>query len=83
MRKTFTLLFIALCAVGMQAQSYGILVNGKIYFAGSYTDEFEGFTQYLAHSLKDSPNIWLTYKSSQVITANCMTQKTKLRGQWM
>lgn len=49
MRKTFTLLFIALCAVGMQAQSYGILVNGKIYFAGSYTDEFEGFTQYLAH----------------------------------
>ena len=33
----------------MQAQSYGILVNGKIYFAGSYTDEFEGFTQYLAH----------------------------------
>ena len=49
MRKTFTLLFIALCAVGLQAQSYGILVNGKIYFAGSYTDEFEGFTQYLAH----------------------------------
>lgn len=49
MRKTFTILFIALCAVGMQAQSYGILVNGKIYFAGSYTDEFEGFTQYLAH----------------------------------
>lgn len=49
MRKTFTLLLIALCAVGMQAQSYGILVNGKTYFAGSYTDEFEGFTQYLAH----------------------------------
>ena len=49
MRKTFTLLLIALCAVGLQAQSYGILVNGKIYFAGSYTDEFEGFTQYLAH----------------------------------
>ena len=49
MRKTFTLLLIVLCAVGMQAQSYGILVNGKIYFAGSYTDEFEGFTQYLAH----------------------------------
>ncbi len=42
-------MFIALCAVGLQAQSYGILVNGKIYFAGSYTDEFEGFTQYLAH----------------------------------
>ena len=42
-------MLIVLCAVGMQAQSYGILVNGKIYFAGSYTDEFEGFTQYLAH----------------------------------
>ena len=49
MRKTITLLLIALCAVGMQAQSYGILVNGKTYFAGSYTDEYEGFTQYLAH----------------------------------
>lgn len=38
-----------LCAIGSFAQSYGILVNGKMYFAGSYTDEFEGFTQYLAH----------------------------------
>ena len=33
----------------MQAASYGILVNGKMYFAGSLQDEFEGFTQYLAH----------------------------------
>ena len=33
----------------MQAASYGILVNGKMYFAGSLQDEVEGFTQYLAH----------------------------------
>ena len=38
-----------LCATFTFAQSYGILVNGKTYFAGAYTDEFEGFTQYLAH----------------------------------
>ena len=36
-------------SVLMQAASYGILVNGKMYFAGSLQDEFEGFTQYLAH----------------------------------
>jgi len=37
-----------LCATLAQAQSYGILVNGKMYFAGEYADEFEGFTQYLS-----------------------------------
>ena len=36
-------------SVLMQAASYGILVNGKTYFAGELTGEFEGFTQYLAH----------------------------------
>jgi len=30
-------------------QSYGILVNGNTYFAGTHTDDFEGFQQYLAH----------------------------------
>ena len=49
MKKTITLFFAILCAVMLQAQSYGILVNGKMYYAGSYTSEFEGFTQYLAH----------------------------------
>ena len=49
MKKTITLFFAILCAVMLQAQSYGILVNGKMYYAGSYTTEFEGFTQYLAH----------------------------------
>ena len=37
-----------LCAIMSQAASYGILVNGKMYFAGSLESEFEGFTQYLA-----------------------------------
>ena len=37
------------CAVASHAQSYGILVNGKTYFAGEPAGEFEGFTQYLAH----------------------------------
>lgn len=38
-----------LFAAGMFAQSYGILVNGKMYFPGTKTDEFEGFQQYLVH----------------------------------
>lgn len=33
----------------MSAASYGILVNGKTYFAGTQVDEYEGFQQYLAH----------------------------------
>ena len=49
MKKTVTILFAILCAVMLQAQNYGILVNGKTYFAGTKVDEFEGFTQYLAH----------------------------------
>ena len=49
MKKTI-LFLMALLSVGMmQAASYGILVNDKIYFAGEKTGEFEGFTQYLAH----------------------------------
>ena len=35
--------------VSMSAASYGILVNGKTYFAGEAAGEFEGFTQYLSH----------------------------------
>ena len=36
-------------SVLMQAASYGILVNGKTYFAGEPAGEYEGFQQYLAH----------------------------------
>ena len=49
MRKTFLMVAALMVCVLMQAASYGILVNGKMYFAGSLQDEFEGFTQYLAH----------------------------------
>lgn len=49
MKKTLTIILALLCATFTFAQSYGILVNGKMYFAGTYTTEFEGFTQYLAH----------------------------------
>lgn len=48
MKKLFTLFAAATMALGMSAASYGILVNGKTYFAGAQQDEFEGFVQYLA-----------------------------------
>lgn len=41
-----------LCAAMLQAQNYGILVNGKMYFAGSYEgpDPYGGgYEQYLSH----------------------------------
>ena len=49
MKKTFVMMAAMMVSVLMQAASYGILVNGKTYFAGELTGEFEGFTQYLAH----------------------------------
>lgn len=49
MKKIFLLMVAAVLAVGSYAQSYGILVNGNTYFAGTKVDEFEGFQQYLAH----------------------------------
>ena len=48
MKRAFTIFLGLFIAIGMHA-SYGILVNGKMYYAGQLTDEFEGFTQYLAH----------------------------------
>ena len=35
--------------LSMSAASYGILVNGRMYFAGEPAGEFEGFQQYLSH----------------------------------
>ena len=49
MKKIFTLFAALLMTLSMSAASFGILVNGKTYFAGTQVDEFEGFTQYLAH----------------------------------
>lgn len=49
MKKTGLILMAMLCCTMGWAASYGILVNGKMYFQGLMTDEFEGFQQYLAH----------------------------------
>ena len=49
MKKIFSIFAAALMPLSMSAASYGILVNGNTYFAGTHTDDFEGFQQYLAH----------------------------------
>lgn len=49
MKKILTIFAAALMTLSMSAASYGILVNGNTYFAGTLDSEFEGFTQYLAH----------------------------------
>ena len=49
MRKIFSFFAAVLMTLSMSAASYGILVNGNTYFAGTHTDDFEGFQQYLAH----------------------------------
>jgi len=49
MKKIFTVFAAAMMAVSMSAASYGILVNGKTYYAGEPAGEFEGFTQYRSH----------------------------------
>ena len=49
MKKSLLTVLMAVCGMVATAQSYGILVNGKMYFAGEPAGEFEGFQQYLAH----------------------------------
>ena len=49
MKKLSFFIVMAMCALVMNAQDYGILVNGNTYFAGEPAGEFEGFTQYLSH----------------------------------
>ena len=52
MKKTGLILAALLCCVMGWAQNYGILVNGKIYFAADYKGpdgNGEGFEEYLAH----------------------------------
>ena len=74
MKKILVVLVALLSAVGCWSASYGILVNGKTFFAGEYTDEFEGFTQYLAHvSLKSGDTFQLydvQYKSRWAVDLN-------------
>ena len=52
MKKIYAFCAAMLMTLSMSAASYGILVNGKTYFAASYEgpDPYgEGFEQYLAH----------------------------------
>ncbi|MBR6166955.1 MAG: hypothetical protein IKQ50_00770 [Paludibacteraceae bacterium] len=51
MRKYCILMMMCLCAWGMQAENYGILVNGTTYYAGTHMDEkdAQGRDQYRAH----------------------------------
>ena len=52
MKKTGLILTALLCAVMGWAANYGILVNGKMYFAADYKGPDamgEGFDEYLAH----------------------------------
>ena len=49
MKTILSILLSFTAALTLNAASYGILVNGKTYFAGEATGEFEGFQQYLAH----------------------------------
>ena len=52
MKKTGLIVMAMLCCAMGWAASYGILVNGKMYFAASYEgpDPYgEGFEQYLSH----------------------------------
>ena len=52
MKKIFTFFAAALMTLSVSAASYGILVNGKMYFAADYKGPDamgEGFEEYLAH----------------------------------
>ena len=49
MKKFFVCLAAAMMTLSMSAASFGILVNGKMFYEGSHNADFEGFTQYLAH----------------------------------
>ena len=52
MKKVFLMMAAMMVSVLLQAANYGILVNGKMYYAASYEgpDPYgEGFEQYLAH----------------------------------
>lgn len=51
MKKTIIILAALACSLALQAASYGILVNGKTYFAGTHMEEkdAQGRDQYRAH----------------------------------
>ncbi|MBQ7631713.1 MAG: hypothetical protein IJS82_03020 [Paludibacteraceae bacterium] len=49
MKKIFTLFAAVMVAATMFAGEFGILVNGKTYYAGEPAGQFEGFDQFLSH----------------------------------
>ena len=52
MKKSVVFFLAMLCAMMAQAASYGILVNGKMYFAAEYKGPDaagEGYEEYLSH----------------------------------
>ena len=64
MRKIFVFLGAMLCAVGMMAQSYGILVNDTCYYPAAYmgADPYGGgYEQYLSHVPVDSGDVVQLY----------------------
>ena len=79
MRKTIVLLWVALWALSASAQHFGILVNGQTYYAGTKVDEFEGFTQYLAHVSVKSGDVMVLYnaetKDKWVVDLNKYSEK--------
>jgi len=49
MKKIYVVFAALMIAASMFGQNFGILVNGKMYYAGTRVEDFEGFQQYLAH----------------------------------
>lgn len=75
MKKIFSFFAALLMTVSMSAASYGILVNGKTYFAGTKADDFEGFQQYLAHvPLKSGDYCQLYDKDNKAAWAVALNQ---------
>ena len=64
MKKFFSLFCAVFVTVLTFGQSYGILVNGKTYFAGEPAGENEGFTQYLSHVQLQSGDYCQLYDAS-------------------
>ena len=74
MRKLIYTFFVSLIALGAFAGNYGILVNGKTYYAGEPAGEYEVFNQYLAHvNVKEGDYCQLydaEYKARWAVTLN-------------
>lgn len=69
---------MAMSVAVVSAQNYGVLVNSRMYFAGSLVDEFEGFTQYLAHvqvSAGDYCQLYdVDYKAAWAVALNTYSE---------